>query len=64
MTTIRTIGLVAILALATSACAKQQYWGDTEEMPKPVGIGEEPTDLKRSPCACAEVPQDYSDWTA
>jgi hypothetical protein len=30
---------------------------------EPVGIGPGRDDLKRSPCACYELRQDYSRWT-
>ena len=29
---------------------------------EPVGIGKDRDALKRSPCACTEVPQDYAEW--
>lgn len=32
------------------------------EVPEPVGIGTGVDELKRSPCACMEIQQDYSDW--
>jgi hypothetical protein len=32
------------------------------EVPEPVGIGRSNDDLKRSPCACLEVPQQWGDW--
>lgn len=34
----------------------------SEEVPEPVGIGPDRNELKRSPCACIEVEQDYSAW--
>jgi hypothetical protein len=33
-----------------------------ETLPDPVGIGRDNDDLKRSPCACLEVPQNYNGW--
>ena len=33
-----------------------------ETLPNPVGIGRDNDDLKRSPCACLEVPQNYNGW--
>lgn len=34
----------------------------TTEVPEPIGIGTGLDELKQSPCACVEIPQDYSDW--
>jgi hypothetical protein len=31
--------------------------------PEPTGIGSDRDALKQSPCACGEIPQDYSPWT-
>ena len=54
----RTISAMVILMTMT-ACSS--LYG-TKESPDPVGIGTDPEELKRSPCACAEVPQDYRPW--
>ena len=34
----------------------------TTHTPEPIGIGRDDDALKRSPCACLEVEQDYRDW--
>jgi hypothetical protein len=47
--------LFTFILVALSAC------GSTS-VPEPVGIGSGVDELKRSPCACMEVPQDYSGW--
>jgi hypothetical protein len=54
----RTISAMVILMTMT-ACSS--LYG-SKESPDPVGIGTDPEELKRSPCACAEVPQDYRPW--
>jgi hypothetical protein len=54
----RTISAMVILVTMT-ACSS--LYG-SKESPDPVGIGTDPEELKRSPCACAEVPQDYRPW--
>jgi hypothetical protein len=51
--------LVTLVCLAATACTSPRHWGETEDMPLPAGIGPETSDLKRSPCACLEVPQDF-----
>jgi hypothetical protein len=56
--------LAALICVTASGCTNPRTWGETDEMPLPAGIGFEPSDLKRSPCACMEVPQDFSDWAA
>jgi len=48
--------VLLVVTLTVSACG-------SDTLPEPVGIGEAIDDLKRSPCACLEVEQDYSDWT-
>ena len=35
-------------------------FGRSDKMPEPVGIGFEVDELKRSPCACIEIPQNWS----
>jgi len=30
--------------------------------PEPIGIGKDRDALKQSPCACDEIPQDYTAW--
>ena len=54
----RTISAMVILMTMT-ACSS--LYG-SKESPDPVGIGTDPEELKRSPCACAEVPQEYRSW--
>ncbi len=54
----RTISAMVILMTMTSCSS---LYG-SKESPDPVGIGTDPEELKRSPCACAEVPQDYRPW--
>ena len=54
----RTISAMVILMTMT-ACSS--LYG-SKESPDPVGIGNDPEELKRSPCACAEVPQEYRSW--
>jgi hypothetical protein len=61
---LKTLLLAALICATVGACSSPRYWGESEEMPLPVGVGPEPSDLKRSPCACMEVPQVYSDPTA
>ncbi len=48
-----------VILMTMTACSS--LYGN-KESPDPVGIGTEPEELKRSPCACAEVPQDYGSW--
>lgn len=47
----RPILAIVFLAAALAACG-------TSREQKPQGIGERPDELKRSPCACVEIPQD------
>ena len=47
--------LALALLLITTACG-------TLDTDKPVGIGRDIDEYKRSPCACNEIPQDYSNW--
>ena len=47
----RHLALAAILAAAALAGCS------TDKTPEPVGIGTGVHDLKRSPCACVEIPQ-------
>jgi hypothetical protein len=47
--------VVAFCAALLAACSSQSI--------DPVGIGSGRDDLKRSPCACLPVPQDYSAWS-
>ena len=46
--------LVGAVVLFLSAC------GSTK-VPEPIGIGSDTDELKKSPCACIELPQDFSD---
>lgn len=48
--------LMAFVALTLSAC------GSTT-VPEPVGIGSDIDELKKSPCACIEIPQNYNEWS-
>ena len=48
------LGLLALGVLLT-ACG-------TTENPDPVGIGRDVNEMKRSPCACNEIPQNYETW--
>lgn len=48
--------MISIFTLALGGCGSILT-------PEPRGIGESMDDLKRSPCACMEIPQDYSGWT-
>ena len=56
--------LVTLVCAGLGACASARSWGETEDMPLPAGIGPETPDLKRSPCACLEVPQDFGGFNA
>lgn len=47
--------LLALLALPLAACS-------SDRVPEPVGIGGDVDELKKSPCACLELPQNYHDW--
>lgn len=49
------LGIFFILSIILSACG-------TLDTPQPVGIGRDVNEYKRSPCACLELPQDYSKW--
>lgn len=44
------------LALTLTACSSKQM--------HPVGIGRDANKLKKSPCACIEIKQNYDEWTA
>jgi hypothetical protein len=46
--------LVGAVVLFLSACG-------SSKVPEPVGIGSDTDELKKSPCACIEIPQDFSD---
>lgn len=48
--------VVVLACLALVAC-------DGARSLEPVGIGPGRDDLKRSPCACHELRQDYGRWT-
>lgn len=48
--------LAALVVLLLASCAGS-------DMIEPVGIGSGRDDLKRSPCACMPVPQDYASWS-
>lgn len=50
--------LLTLVALGLSGC--QGVLGRSDKMPEPVGIGFEVDELKRSPCACIEIPQNWS----
>lgn len=47
--------LISMFALALSGC------GSTT-VPEPIGIGSDVDELKKSPCACIEIPQNYNEW--
>ena len=49
--------LVAVLTIAflVAGCS-------SERQPEPIGIGRDRDALKRSPCACMEIPQNYEGW--
>jgi hypothetical protein len=49
------LALLALLALPLAACG-------SDRVPEPIGIGTDVDELKKSPCACNEVPQNYQDW--
>ncbi len=34
----------------------------TTKSPDPVGVGRDVNEYKKSPCACNEIPQNFSDW--
>ena len=53
------IMLTIMMTLSFNACSS--LYG-SKESPDPVGIGTDPDELKRSPCACTEVPQNYQQW--
>ncbi len=48
------LSIVFLLGLLT-ACG-------SDTVPEPIGIGSDVDELKKSPCACIEIPQDYSNW--
>jgi hypothetical protein len=50
----------AMVILMTMTACSSLY--GSKESPDPVGIGTDPEELKRSPCACNEVQQDYNSW--
>ena len=52
---LRYLSVVAVV-LQLAAC-------DGTRSLEPIGIGAGRDDLKRSPCACYELRQDYSRWT-
>jgi hypothetical protein len=54
----RIMGAIALVMLL-NACST--LYGGIES-PDPVGIGRDSEELKRSPCACSEVPQNYNAW--
>jgi hypothetical protein len=54
----RVFGLM-VVALLLGGC---ESWVGSEEVPPPVGIGGELNQLKRSPCTCLELPQQYNSW--
>lgn len=58
---LRTYLLLTLLCLFTAGCSADDIFG-SESVPEPVGIGRDRNDLKRSPCACNEIQQDYSNW--
>lgn len=45
----------ASVVMTVSACG-------TVNSLEPIGIGPDRDELKRSPCACTELPQNYADW--
>ena len=45
----------SLLLVALAAC------GSSKSL-KPVGVGRDVNEYKRSPCACTEIPQDFSNW--
>lgn len=47
--------LVSMFALVLTGC------GSTT-VPEPIGIGGDVDELKKSPCACIEIPQNYNEW--
>lgn len=50
------LGLVCVMALFVSGCGNSNLL-------EPIGIGSDRDALKRSPCACYELPQNYRGWT-
>ncbi|MHA1539012.1 MAG: hypothetical protein ACTSXQ_00875 [Alphaproteobacteria bacterium] len=54
--TLKMLGLLGAIGFALSACG-------TLDTPQPVGIGRDVNEFKRSPCACNEIPQNYSTWS-
>jgi hypothetical protein len=49
-------GVVLLLTLPALGCA------DGSLMSEPVGIGSDRDELKKSPCACFEIPQRDDQW--
>lgn len=52
------LACVLLVGLSLAGCSTFA----SEDSPEPVSIGGDRNELKRSPCACNEVPQDYSGW--
>lgn len=52
------LGVLAVTVLLTGCST---FVGE-ETVPEPIGIGPGLHDLKRSPCACIEVPQNFDSW--
>lgn len=48
--------IVCIMVVFASGCG-------SANLLEPIGIGSDRDALKRSPCACYELPQDYAAWT-
>ncbi len=59
---LRTISRMAAVVLIIGTLSACSTVFGSEELPEPVGIGRGTNDLKRSPCACIELPQHYEDW--
>jgi hypothetical protein len=53
---LRLFSLLLLTMLCLTGCASLI---GSDEVPDPVGIGYDPNELKRSPCACLEVPQQW-----
>ncbi len=49
---------LSLILLTLSGC--NGVLGRSDKMPEPVGIGYEIDELKRSPCACLEIPQNWN----
>lgn len=54
MTGVR-IGIVCVVVLFVSGCG-------TANLLEPIGIGSDRDALKRSPCACYELPMNFVGW--